>query len=87
MNLFKRILIALAGGTVVLIGIALIPLPGPGLLVILAGLGILATEFAWARRWVVKLRSYLPRKKDAKPDAAIPAPLPLVPAKSPSPDA
>jgi uncharacterized protein (TIGR02611 family) len=37
----------LGGGITVLGGIALIG-PGPGVLVVLAGLGILATEFAWA---------------------------------------
>ncbi|MFM1760207.1 MAG: putative transrane protein, partial [Pseudomonadota bacterium] len=33
-----------------MIGSALLFAPGPGLLVLLAGLGILATEFAWASR-------------------------------------
>jgi uncharacterized protein (TIGR02611 family) len=37
----------LGGGITVLGGIALVG-PGPGVLVVLAGLGILATEFAWA---------------------------------------
>jgi uncharacterized protein (TIGR02611 family) len=37
----------LGGGITVLGGIALVA-PGPGVLVVLAGLGILATEFAWA---------------------------------------
>lgn len=46
----KKFFIALIGGTVVLIGAAMIVLPGPGLLVIVGGLAILATEFLWARR-------------------------------------
>ena len=46
----KKFFIALLGGTVVLIGIAMLVLPGPGLLVIAGGLAILATEFIWARR-------------------------------------
>ncbi|MEP6603485.1 MAG: PGPGW domain-containing protein [Spartobacteria bacterium] len=37
------------GGTIVLFGIALLALPGPGSLVIPLGLVILASEFAWAR--------------------------------------
>ena len=41
---------ALLGFTVVLIGLAMLVLPGPGLLVIAAGLGMLALEFAWAER-------------------------------------
>jgi hypothetical protein len=46
----KRFVIAITGGTVVLLGIALIALPGPAVVVIPAGLAILATEFLWARR-------------------------------------
>ncbi len=46
----KRIAVAIVGGTVLLIGIALVVLPGPAFLVIPAGLAILATEFVWARR-------------------------------------
>ncbi len=46
----RRFFIALIGGTVVLIGIAMIVLPGPAVVVIPAGLAILATEFIWARR-------------------------------------
>jgi len=46
----KKCFIALIGGTVVLIGVAMLVLPGPGTLVIAGGLAILATEFFWARR-------------------------------------
>ncbi|MGC4765971.1 TIGR02611 family protein [Micromonospora sp. DT46] len=45
-----KIFIAIAGALVVTIGIALIPLPGPGWLLVIAGLGIWAVEFHWARR-------------------------------------
>ena len=45
----KRCFIGLIGGTVVLIGVIMILLPGPGLLVILGGLAILGSEFLWAR--------------------------------------
>lgn len=38
------------GVAVIIVGIVLLPLPGPGWLIIFAGLGILATEFEWARR-------------------------------------
>jgi len=44
------------GGSIVLIGIALIVLPGPAFVVIPVGLAILATEFAWARHWLKKAR-------------------------------
>jgi hypothetical protein len=45
----KKILIGIMGGTVLLIGIAMIVLPGPAIVVIPVGLAILATEYAWAR--------------------------------------
>jgi uncharacterized protein (TIGR02611 family) len=47
---FYRVPFAVLGFTVVLIGLALLVLPGPGLLVIAVGLGMLALEFAWAER-------------------------------------
>jgi hypothetical protein len=43
-------MVALLGGTVLLIGILLLVLPGPGLPIVAAGLAILASEFLWARR-------------------------------------
>ena len=46
----KKSFIALTGGTVLLLGVAMLVLPGPGLLIIAAGVAILATEFLWARR-------------------------------------
>jgi len=52
----KRIVVAVIGGTVTLIGIALIVLPGPAFIVIPIGLSILATEFLWAKRWLQKAR-------------------------------
>jgi uncharacterized protein (TIGR02611 family) len=45
-----RVAVVLAGFVVVLAGLAMIPLPGPGLLVTAVGLGVLALEFAWAER-------------------------------------
>ena len=53
----KRIAIGIVGGTVLLIGIALIVLPGPAFVVIPLGLGILGLEFAWARSWLKKART------------------------------
>lgn len=51
-----RVGIALAGLVVVLVGIVLLPAPGPGWLVIFLGLGIWATEFAWARSLLKSVR-------------------------------
>ncbi len=45
-----RLVIGLTGGGVTVLGAVLLVAPGPGVLVLLAGLGILATEFAWAGR-------------------------------------
>lgn len=52
----KRIAIALAGFTVLLVGVAMIVLPGPAVVVIPAGLAILALEFAWAKRLLAEAR-------------------------------
>jgi hypothetical protein len=52
----RRIAISLIGGTVILIGVAMIVLPGPAMVVIPLGLGILGLEFAWARSWLAKVR-------------------------------
>lgn len=52
----KRVVLGLVGSTVILVGVALLVLPGPGLLIIAAGLGILALEFAWASRLLRKGR-------------------------------
>jgi tellurite resistance protein TerC len=46
----KKVIVALVGSTVLLVGIALLVLPGPGLPIVVAGIAILATEFLWARR-------------------------------------
>ncbi len=46
----KKTLIAIAGGIVLVAGLIMVPYPGPGWLVVFAGLAILATEFAFARK-------------------------------------
>ncbi len=53
----RRIVVAVIGGTVLLIGIAMVVLPGPAIIVVPFGLGILGLEFAWARTWLRKLRA------------------------------
>lgn len=55
-KIVRRIIVAVVGATVLLIGIALLVLPGPAFIVIPIGLAILATEFAWARHWLKKVR-------------------------------
>jgi uncharacterized protein (TIGR02611 family) len=46
----KRLIMVVVGFTVLLIGIIMIPMPGPGFPLILVALGILAAEFVWAKR-------------------------------------
>lgn len=46
----KRIIIGVAGFAILTVGLAMIVLPGPAFIVIPVGLGILATEYVWARR-------------------------------------
>lgn len=48
----RKVAILVVGVTVVLAGVALLALPGPGMLVIIVGLLILSTEFEWAQRWL-----------------------------------
>ncbi len=61
----KRIGITVAGFAMMLAGIALLVLPGPGWLMIFAGLAILSTEYLWARRLLEKAREKAEQAKDA----------------------
>ena len=78
----RRIIIGIVGTTVLLLGIALIFLPGPAFVVIPVGLAILATEFAWAAHWLkvlresaekgverLNLKSFVDRLRKKKPEA------------------
>jgi uncharacterized protein (TIGR02611 family) len=53
------LIIAILGTTLVLIGLALLFLPGPGMVVVVIGLGLLASEFAWARRLLRRAKKEL----------------------------
>ena len=48
----RRLVIFMVGMTVLLLGVLMVVLPGPAVLVIPAGLAILAIEFQWAKRWL-----------------------------------
>ena len=52
----RKLIVAVIGVTILLLGIAMVVLPGPAFIVIPVGLGVLATEFAWARRAVRRAR-------------------------------
>lgn len=60
-RLTLQIAIGAVGAIVIIVGIILIPFPGPGWLVVLAGLAILGVEFAWARRLLQFTRNQLER--------------------------
>jgi uncharacterized protein (TIGR02611 family) len=45
-----RVVVGVLGAAIVVLGFVLIPLPGPGWLIVFAGLALLATEFVWADR-------------------------------------
>jgi hypothetical protein len=51
-----RLFIGFIGGGITVFGAVLLVAPGPGVLVLLAGLGILATEFAWAGRLMMETK-------------------------------
>ena len=55
-RIFWRVFIGLIGGTITVLGSITLIGPGPGILIVLAGLGILATEFAWAGRVMMETK-------------------------------
>lgn len=46
----RKLTVAIIGFAVLILGLILIPLPGPGILVTILGLFILSWEFTWAQR-------------------------------------
>lgn len=57
-----RVAVGALGATIVVVGLGLVPLPGPGWLIVFLGLGLLASEFRWAHRlhaWgMVRVRAW-----------------------------
>lgn len=60
-SLIRRIGVTVAGSVVLLAGIAMLVLPGPGILVMVGGLAILATEYEWANKPLNPMRARLNR--------------------------
>lgn len=58
-RLARRIVIGVIGGTITLIGLLLVVLPGPAFIVLPLGLAILGAEFLWARRLLRRIRARL----------------------------
>lgn len=75
LRLTTKILVTVVGSVVILAGIVLSGpgIPGPGVVVILAGLAILATEFEWADRWLktLKRKALAARDRAAQMDPAV----------------
>jgi uncharacterized protein (TIGR02611 family) len=61
----RRGFLVVAGFTLLLAGVAMLVTPGPGMLVIFLGLGLLAAEFVWARRLMDRIKDEGGRLKDA----------------------
>ena len=59
-----RVGVGIVGSLIVALGLATIPLPGPGWLTVLAGLFVLATEFLWAERLLEFTKRHVKRWSD-----------------------
>lgn len=53
----RRLAVLLVGLAILGAGLVMLVLPGPGILVVVAGLAVLATEFAWAERMLDRTRT------------------------------
>ena len=63
LKFLKRIVVAIVGFTVLLLGVVMIILPGPAFIIIPLGLAILATEFVWAQRLLTKAKDYFEKQR------------------------
>ncbi len=61
----RRVFLIIAGFTLLLAGVVMLVTPGPGMLVIFLGLGLLAAEFVWARRLMERMKRDGLRFKEA----------------------
>jgi tellurite resistance protein TerC len=68
LKFLKRIVVAILGFTVLLVGVAMVILPGPAFIVIPLGLAILATEFVWAQRLLAKAKAYFEKQRQRVAD-------------------
>jgi tellurite resistance protein TerC len=57
--IWRRLIIFFVGGLSLIIGVAMLVLPGPAVIFIPLGLAVLATEFRWARKWLSTTRQWL----------------------------
>jgi uncharacterized protein (TIGR02611 family) len=66
-----RITFAVIGTALILIGLVLVPLPGPGWLIVAIGFGMLALEFDRAERALERILDKLETVADAATDAPL----------------
>jgi uncharacterized protein (TIGR02611 family) len=59
---WRRVIVFLAGGVILTVGLVMLVLPGPAIIFIPLGLAILATEFRWARKWLSSARQWFRRR-------------------------
>ncbi|HIJ88628.1 MAG TPA: hypothetical protein HPP97_13275 [Desulfuromonadales bacterium] len=59
----KRMIVVVTGFTILIVGVAMIVLPGPAFVVIPIGLAILATEFIWARKLLDSVKERIKRMR------------------------
>ena len=71
MHLLKRFTVTIVGAALLAVGLAMMVLPGPGILLIVAGLAVLATEYVWARTLLVRAK----RQAQHVQEAAVASPL------------
>ncbi|MFL6589666.1 MAG: PGPGW domain-containing protein [Chthoniobacterales bacterium] len=64
----RKLIVAVIGGTILVIGVVMILLPGPAFIVIPVGLGILATEFCWARHVVDRGKRVIAKARGRDPE-------------------
>ena len=68
LKFLKRIVVAIVGFTVLLLGVVMIVLPGPAFIIIPLGLAILATEFVWSQRLLTKAKAYFEKQRQRVAD-------------------
>lgn len=70
----KKLVVIVIGPLLVLLGVLLLVLPGPGILLMIAGIALLGTEYHWARRLMGPVKQWLERNKRPKPADPEPKP-------------
>jgi uncharacterized protein (TIGR02611 family) len=62
----RKVIVLIVGSLVLVAGIAMLILPGPGIFGVIGGIAILATEFPQARKWLKKLWEKVPLSEHKK---------------------